>query len=301
MGDGILAYFGYPGAHEDDAERAVRAGLGSSRAIGRLSPQPGLTLQVRIGIATGTVVVGDLVGERAAQEEAVVGETPDLAARLQAVAEPEIIISARTRRLIGGLFDCVDIGGLTLKGFSEPVPAWRVVAESASEDRFEAFHAHGSPIWSAASTRSTCCSTAGRSRATAKARWRCCRANRASASRASRRALRERIAGQPHLRLHHACSPHHQNSALYPIIARIEHAAGFSREDRCQPNAASWRCAGLRRHRNAGRAADDAGPARPAAGRPARGAGTDRRSSRRRRRSRRCWRSSRTSRGSSPC
>jgi class 3 adenylate cyclase/tetratricopeptide (TPR) repeat protein len=232
MGDGVLAYFGYPIAHEDDAERAVRAALDLVRAIGRLSPQPGLTLQLRIGIATGTVVVGDLVGERAAQEEAVVGETPALAARLQAAARAnEILISARTRRLIGGLFDCVDTGGLTLKGFTEPVPAWRVTGESASEDRFAAFHA-------AAFT-----DLVGREREIDLLldRWSLAANGEGQVTLLSgepgigksriAQALRERIADQPHLRLHHSCSPHHQNSALYPIIGRLEHAAGFSRDD----------------------------------------------------------------------
>lgn len=232
MGDGVLAYFGYPIAHEDDAERAVRAALDLVGAVGRLSPQPGLTLQLRIGIATGTVVVGDLVGERAAQEEAVVGETPALAARLQAAARAnEILISARTRRLIGGLFDCVDTGGLTLKGFTEPVSAWRVAGESTSEDRFAAFH-------TAALT-----DLVGREREIDLLldRWTLAASGEGQVTLLSgepgigksriTQALRERIADQPHLRLHHSCSPHHQNSALYPIIARLEHAAGFSRDD----------------------------------------------------------------------
>jgi class 3 adenylate cyclase/predicted ATPase len=232
MGDGVLAYFGYPVAHEDDAERAVRAALELINAVGRLSPRPGLTLELRIGIATGMVVVGDLIGERAAQEEAVVGETPALAARLQAAARAnDVLISARTRRLVGGLFECTDAGELELKGFAEPIQAWRVVSETANEDRFTAFH-------TAALT-----DLVGREHEVDLLvnRWALASGGEGQVALLSgepgigksriTQALRERMAGQPHLRLHHSCSPHHQNSALYPIIARIEHAAGFSRDD----------------------------------------------------------------------
>jgi class 3 adenylate cyclase len=137
MGDGVLAYFGYPQAHEDDAERAVRAGLALVEAVPKLDDQRGTALQVRVGIATGLVVVGDLLGEGAAQEQAVVGETPNLAARLQALAEPgAVVISASTRRLTGGLFEYRDLGGVALKGFSEGAPAWQVLGAGAAESRF---------------------------------------------------------------------------------------------------------------------------------------------------------------------
>src|SRR5215468_456188 len=127
MGDGVLAYFGYPAAHEDDAERAVRAGLDLVEAVSKLATNAGSPLQVRIGIATGLVVVGDLIGTGAAQEQAVVGETPNLAARLQALAEPgTVVIAASTRRLTGGLFEYRDLGTVALKGFAEDVPAWQV-------------------------------------------------------------------------------------------------------------------------------------------------------------------------------
>jgi len=110
MGDGVLVYFGYPQAHQDDAERAVRAGLGVIEAIGRLDVKS-VDLQARVGIATGLVVVGDLIGEGSAQEQSVVGETPNLAARLQALAEPgTVVIAAGTRRLVGDLFECRDLG-----------------------------------------------------------------------------------------------------------------------------------------------------------------------------------------------
>ena len=127
MGDGVLIYFGYPQAHEDDAERAVRAGLAVIEAVGRVAGESE-DLRVRLGIATGLAVVGDLIGEGAAQERGVVGETPNLAARLQALAAPNtLVIAEATRRQIGGLFDLDDLGPQALAGFAEPQPAWRVI------------------------------------------------------------------------------------------------------------------------------------------------------------------------------
>src|SRR4029077_2314876 len=118
MGDGVLAYFGYPQAHEHDAERAVRAGLALVEAVPKLTTAASAPLQVRVGIATGLVVVGDLIGTGAAQEQAVVGETPNLAARLQALAPPDtVVIGETTRRLLGGLFECRDLGAVEVKGF----------------------------------------------------------------------------------------------------------------------------------------------------------------------------------------
>ncbi|MDI2072670.1 adenylate/guanylate cyclase domain-containing protein, partial [Bradyrhizobium sp. Mp27] len=144
MGDGVLAYFGYPRAHEDEAERAVRAGLAAVVAVQSLGSGHGETLAARVGIATGSVVVGELIGEGAAREETVVGDTPNLAARLQALAEPgTVMISARTRELIGGLFELAEFGLQILKGFPVPVRAWRVVGEGAAESRFEALHGAG--------------------------------------------------------------------------------------------------------------------------------------------------------------
>jgi class 3 adenylate cyclase len=145
LGDGILAYFGFPQAHEDDAERAVRAGLAMVDAIADLTPRPALSLQARIGIATGLVVVGDMIGDGVSEERAVSGETPNLAARLQALAEANaVIISASTRRLLGRLFEYQDLGGHRLKGIAEPVQAWRVVGERKAASRFEAGHAKSS-------------------------------------------------------------------------------------------------------------------------------------------------------------
>jgi class 3 adenylate cyclase/tetratricopeptide (TPR) repeat protein len=230
MGDGVLVYFGYPRAHEDDAERAVRAGLGAIDAVGRLDVKS-IKLQARVGIATGLAIVGDLIGEGSAQEQAVVGETPNLAARLQALAGPNmLVISEATRRQIGGLFDLEDLGPLRLAGFAEPQGAWRVLGESGEVSRFEALRSGETPLvgreeevellirrWHQAKSgegRVVLISGEpgiGKSRLTA--------------------ALSEHIGSEPHTRLRYFCSPHHQDSALYPFIAQLEHAAGFVRGD----------------------------------------------------------------------
>ena len=141
MGDGVLAYFGWPQAHEDQAERAVRAGLEVVNGVATLETATGTALAARAGIATGLVMVGELIGEGAPQEQAVVGETPNLAARLQAHAKPgSVVISQATRRLVGGLFELTDLGRRRLKGFAEPLSAWRVEGEGRAEGRFEALH-----------------------------------------------------------------------------------------------------------------------------------------------------------------
>jgi class 3 adenylate cyclase len=146
MGDGVLIYFGYPRAHEDDAERAVRAALAVIEAVGRLDVKS-VELQARVGIATGLVVVGDLIGEGAAQERGVVGETPNLAARLQALAAPNtLVIGEATRRLVGGLFVLADLGPQALAGFVEPQRAWRVIGEGDATSRFEALRSDASPL-----------------------------------------------------------------------------------------------------------------------------------------------------------
>jgi class 3 adenylate cyclase len=147
MGDGVLAYFGYPRAQEHDAERAVRAGLALVEVVGGLDTAAGQRLQVRVGIGTGLVVVGDLIGQGAAQEQAVVGETPNLAARLQALAEPgTVVIGPRTRQLTGGQFDYEDLGPVEVKGFGAPVIAARVVRESSVEGRFAALRTTATPL-----------------------------------------------------------------------------------------------------------------------------------------------------------
>jgi class 3 adenylate cyclase len=142
MGDGALIYFGYPQAQEDDVERAVRAGLALIEAIGQV--QAPAHLKARIGLATGLVVVGDLSGVGEAQERGIVGETPNLAARLQTLAEPSsIVIGPRTRHLLGNLFEYGDLGTIQVKGFAEPIHVYQVLGVSAAESRFEALHAAG--------------------------------------------------------------------------------------------------------------------------------------------------------------
>jgi class 3 adenylate cyclase len=144
LGDGVLAYFGYPRAHEHDAERAVRAGLALVEEVPKLDTAAAAPLQVRVGIATGLVVVGDLIGAGAAQEQAVVGETPNLAARLQVIAEPNtVVIADSTRRLLGNLFELKDLGSRDLKGIAGPARAWAALRASSAVGRFEALHASG--------------------------------------------------------------------------------------------------------------------------------------------------------------
>jgi class 3 adenylate cyclase len=148
LGDGVLAYFGWPRAHEDDAERAVRAGLAACGAVPGLKTAAG-PLAARVGIATGPVVVGEIMGEGEARERGVVGKTPNLAARLQALAEPgAVLLDQATRRLTGALFDCADLGEAKLKGVPHPVRIWRALAEGAVESRFEALRAghHAAPL-----------------------------------------------------------------------------------------------------------------------------------------------------------
>ena len=142
MGDGVLVYFGYPQAHEDDAERAVRAGLELSAAVVELKAHA--PLQTRVGIATGLVVVGELIGSGEAQERGIIGETPNLAARLQGIAEPNVVVIAEsTRKLLGNLFELEDLGAKEVKGIAGPVRAWAALRTSSAEGRFEALHASG--------------------------------------------------------------------------------------------------------------------------------------------------------------
>jgi class 3 adenylate cyclase len=231
MGDGVLVYFGYPQAHEDDAERAVRAGLELVAAVSDLKTHA--ALQTRVGIATGVVVVGDLIGSGAAQEQAVVGETPNLAARLQGIAEPNsVVIADNTRKLLGNLFDLEDLGAKILKGIAgSSVRAWAALRPSSVESRFEGLH--GSALtelvgreeelelllqrWSKAKTGEGQVvllsgeAGIGKSRLTA--------------------ALLERLVEEPHTRLRYFCSPQHTDSAFFPIIRQMERAAGFTHTD----------------------------------------------------------------------
>jgi class 3 adenylate cyclase/tetratricopeptide (TPR) repeat protein len=232
MGDGVLAYFGYPQAYEDDAERAVRCGLALVDAACRLQADDGTPLQVRIGIATGLVVVGDLIGEGIAQEQAVIGETPNLAARLQTLAEPgQVVIAPSTRRLTGGLFQYSDLGRVALKGLADAIQVWQVLAASTVQSRFEAQH------------ETRLASLVGRDEEMELLlrRWK-------QASQGEGRvvlltgepgvgksrliaALQEQLQSQPHLRMRYFCSPQHSESAFYPITDQLERAAGFERGD----------------------------------------------------------------------
>jgi class 3 adenylate cyclase len=186
MGDGVLVYFGYPQAREDDAERAVRAGLELIEAVGGL--KSGAPLQTRVGIATGLVVVGDLIGTGSAQEQAVVGETPNLAARLQGIAEPNtVVIAETTRKLLGNLFELQDLAALDLKGIGGQVRAWAALRPASVESRFEALHASGLTELSVGKKNSNFCFGAGRRQRLAKARLCCSPASQASANRGLRR------------------------------------------------------------------------------------------------------------------
>jgi class 3 adenylate cyclase/predicted ATPase len=231
MGDGVLAYYGYPEAHEEDVERAVRAGLALVEAVAKLDSGSKTTLQARVGIATGLVVVGERLGEGITQEHAVVGETPNLAARLQALAEPDTVtIDGNTHRLLGELFEYRSLGSETIKGYDGPVPVWRVIGLSALDSRFEAL-------------RTTTTTLVGRDEEIdlLMRRWQQAKEGEGSVvlvsgepgvgkSRISQ-AILERVSNDPHTRLRYFCSPHHQNSAFYPIITQLERTAGFRRED----------------------------------------------------------------------
>jgi class 3 adenylate cyclase len=238
MGDGVLAYFGYPQAHEHDAEHAVRAALVLVEAVPKLATKAGSPLRVRVGISTGLVVVGDLIGAGAAQEQVVVGETPNLAARLQAAAAPDtVVVGATTRRLLAGLFEYQDLGGIEAKGFAAPVQAYQVVRPSTVESRFEALRATTTPL-------------VGRDEESELLLRRWAQAKHGEGhvvlisgepgigkSRIAQ-TLVERLSGEQHTRLRYFCSPHYQDSALYPSITQLERAAGFRREDTDQQRLA---------------------------------------------------------------
>jgi len=230
MGDGVLIYFGYPTAHEDDAERAVQSGLALIDAIAALPvPEP---LQVRIGAATGMVVVGDLVGSGDAQERGIVGETPNLAARLQAIAEPNtVVIAEATRRLLGNLFELRDVGLKELKGVAGPARVFAALRAGSVESRFEAMHPGGLTAlvgreeeldllmrrWSKAKI--------GEGQVVLLSGEAGIGKSRLSA------ALMEGLAAEPLTRLRYFCSPQHTDSAFYPLIGQFERAAGFAHGD----------------------------------------------------------------------
>ena len=236
VGDGILAYFGYPLAHEDDAERALHAGLGVVEAVGELKEtmgrNKGVDLAVRVGVATGLVVVGDLIGEGASEESAAIGETPNLAARLQGLAEPNaVVIAPNTRRLAAGRFEYTDLGTHKLKGIAGPVHAWRVIAASEVASRFDAAHEFGvTPL-------------VGREHESGLLleRWEQVKKGEGQVVLLSgepgigksriTETLREQVTADDPIRLRYQCSPYHTNSALYPIIDQLERAARFDRND----------------------------------------------------------------------
>ena len=233
MGDGVLVYFGYPEAHEDDAERAVRAGLDLVATVRGLKTHA--PLRARVGIATGLVVVGDLIGSGASQEQAIVGKTPNLAARLQGIAAPNtVVIAESTRKLLGDLFDLEDLGANDLKGISGTERAWAVMRPSSVESRFEALHASGLTRlvgrqeeldlllrrWSKAMDREGQVVLLSGEPGIGKSRLIA--------------ALSERLTAEPYTRLRYFCSPQHTDSALYPIISQLERAAGFTYEDSVQ-------------------------------------------------------------------
>ena len=232
MGDGVLGYFGYPQAHEHDAERAVRAGLAIVKAAPTLQTAAGVPLHVRVGIATGIVVVGDLLGAEEAQEREVVGATPNLAARLQGLAEPDsVVIAEGTRKLLGELFELVDLGPQKLKGVAGTTLAFAALRESSQANRFEALHPGR---LSALVGRDAECELLLR-------RWTKAKGGEGQVALISGEAgigksrltaeFLERLPGEPHTRLRYFCSPQHTDSALYPIIDHIERAANFARED----------------------------------------------------------------------
>ena len=231
IGDGVLLYFGYPQAHEDDPERAVRAGLQLVAAVGDLkTTHP--PLQTRVGIATGLVVVGDLIGSG---ERGIVGETPNLASRLQRLAEPNsVVIAGSTRKLLGNLFEVEDLGARDLKGIAGPVRAWTALRPSGVESRFEALHATGLTElvgreeelelllrrWSKAKTGEGQVVLLSGEAGIGKSRLAA--------------ALTEDLAGDSHTRLRYFCSPQHTDSAFYPIINQMERAAGLAHGDTAQ-------------------------------------------------------------------
>ena len=232
MGDGVLAYFGFPQAFEDAAERAVRAALAILADVGCLTRPDGAAVRARIGIATGLVVVGEIIGSGGAQERTIVGETPNLAARLQALAAPDtVLISESTHQLIGGLFELSAAGEHDLKGFAQPVPAWRVVGEATVESRFAASRAGATtPLIGRAHEMGLLLD-----------RWRLARLGEGQiitligeagiGKSRSVEALQEAVAAEPHGRIYLQCSPYHSDSALYPVISHIARTAGFAAAD----------------------------------------------------------------------
>ena len=235
LGDGLLVYFGYPQAHEDDAQRAVRTGLGIVEAMAtlnrRLGQRPGVRLAVRVGIHTGVVVVGEM-GSGGRQEQLALGDTPNIAARLQGLAAPDtVVISAVTQRLIQGYFTCHDLGSQTLKGVATPLQVYQVVRETEVQQRFDVAAARGlTPL-------------VGREHEVGilRERWAQVQAGRGHIVVLSGEAgigksrlvqvVKDEIIGAATLRIEYRCSPYHQHSALYPVITHLERVLALRQDD----------------------------------------------------------------------
>jgi class 3 adenylate cyclase/predicted ATPase/type II secretory pathway predicted ATPase ExeA len=232
LGDGILAYFGYPEAHENDAERAVHAGLGIVQKASRLEIESGDTLAVRVGIATGLVVAGDHDANGGASASSVVGETPNLAARLQGLATPNsVMISPSTRQLIGSMFKYEDLGEHELKGFAEPIKAYRVIQERSVSSRFEA--AQDTPLTPLVGRREEVSLLLGRWGQAKQGDGQVVLLVGEAGIGKSRvvQTLRLDLAEEQHTLLRYQCSPHYTNSALHPVIAQIERMADIRGSD----------------------------------------------------------------------
>jgi predicted ATPase/class 3 adenylate cyclase len=232
MDDGVLAYFGYPRAQEDDAEQAVRAALTLVDAVTNLQTNVDAPLQVHIGIATGTVVVSELLIDETPVEQAVVGETPNLAARLQTRAEPgTVLICPRTRQLTGGHFDYLDLGALALKGWTESVQVWQVLRASGVQSRFEAMHKTKLPPLFGREEEIELLLRRWRHATQGEGRVVLLTGEPGIGKSHIALAFGERLQSEPHVALRYFCSAHHTNSALFPFIGQIERAAGFERSD----------------------------------------------------------------------
>ena len=231
MGDGALVYFGYPQAHEDDAEQAVRAALALIHAV-TSARNVSAALQIRVGIATGTVVVTELLIENSPAEQAVVGETPNLAARLQTMAEPgTVLICASTRRLTRGEFHYRDLGPVALKGWAEPVRAYQVLGMSGVESRFEAMHTTKLPPLFGREEEIELLLRRWRQATREEGRVVTLAGEPGIGKSHIALALNERLQGESHITLRYFCSEHYAHSALFPFISQLERAAGFKHSD----------------------------------------------------------------------